>query len=86
MTIYPLDMAVIIWGLIGDYVLKQLLQLQARRECSQSAVIAAAMVFIVIPLIALRAEIAEYSALGIVAVGLAVFWFAILASRSWRIT
>jgi hypothetical protein len=84
-TIYPLDIAIIIWGAIGNYRLKRLLQLLAKRKCSHSTVILTALAFILFPLLIIRANVAEYSAFGIVAVCVEIFWFAILASRSGSI-
>jgi hypothetical protein len=85
-VIYPLDIVIIIWGAIGNYRLKHLLQLLANRKCSHSTVIVSALVFILIPLFVIRTNIAEYSAFGIVAVCIEIFWFAILASRSGSIS
>jgi hypothetical protein len=85
-AIYPLDIAIIIWGAIGNYRLKRLLQLLANRKCSHSTVIFTALAFILFPLLIIRANVAEYSAVGIVVVCVEIFWFAILASRSGSIS
>ena len=84
-AIYPLDIAIIIWGAIGNYRLKQLLQSLANRKCSHSTIILTALAFILFPLLIIRANVAEYSAVGIVVVCIEIFWFAILASRSGSI-
>jgi len=43
-------------------------------------------VFILVPLAALRVNVVEYSAFGVIAACVEVFWFAILASRSGKVT
>lgn len=85
MTIYPLDIAAIIWGLAGTFLLNSLLQLQVKRECERSFVVTAAVVLSLLPLVILRMQLAEYSAVGIVATTLMIFWFAVLASWSCRV-
>jgi hypothetical protein len=44
------------------------------------------LVFILVPLIVLRANVVEYSAFGIFVACAEIFWFAILASRSRNAT
>jgi hypothetical protein len=85
-AIYPLDIAIIIWGVVGTYRIKRLIQLRAKRKYSNTAIVVTAIMFILVPLIALRFNVAEYSAFGIIAVCAEIFWFAILVSRSSNIT
>ncbi|MBS95000.1 MAG: hypothetical protein CL799_11210 [Chromatiales bacterium] len=85
-VIYPLDFAIIVWGVIGTYRIKQLIQLRPKRKYSNTPIVVTTMVFILVPLIALRANVVEYSAFGVIAAGAEIFWFAFLASRSRNVT
>jgi hypothetical protein len=85
-VIYPLDFAIVIWGVVGTYRIKRLIQLRAKRKYSNTPIVVTAIVFILVPLIALRANVAEYSAFGIIAACAEIFWFAILVSRSGNVT
>lgn len=85
MKIYPLDIAVIIWGVAGTFLLNGLLQLQVRHECERSFVVATAVVLSLVPLVVMRMQVVEYSAVGIIATTLTIFWFAVLASWSCRV-
>ena len=85
-VIYPLDFAIIIWGVVGTYRIKRVIQLRAENKYSNTPIVVTTLVFILVPLIALRANVAEYSAFGIIAASAEVFWFAILASRSSNAT
>jgi len=85
-VIYPLDFAIIIWGVVGTYRIKRVIQLRAKNKYSNTPIVVTTLVFILVPLIALRANVAEYSAFGIIAASAEVFWFAILASRSSNVT
>jgi hypothetical protein len=86
MTIYPLDIAVIVWGLVGTIIIKQQLQMLARRECTRTVVVTTAVVFSLIPITVFRIQLFQFSAVGIVAACVLIFWFALLAIRSTRIT
>ncbi len=86
MTIYPLDIAVIVWGLVGTIILKQQLQMLAGRECTRSVVVVTAIVFSLLPIIVFRVQLFKYSAVGIVVACVLIFWFAVLAIRSSRFT
>ncbi|MBT76935.1 MAG: hypothetical protein CL798_01945 [Chromatiales bacterium] len=85
-AIYPLDFAIVIWGIIGTYRIRQLIQLRAKRKYSNTPIVVTAIVFILVPIIVLRTNVAEYSAFGIIAVCAEIFWFAILVSRSGKFT
>ena len=86
MTIYPLDIAVIVWGLVGTIILKQQLQMLARRECTRSVVVGTAIGFSLLPIIVFRVQLFKYSAVSIVVASVLIFWFAVLAIRSSRFT
>jgi len=86
MTIYSLDIAVIVWGLVGTIIIKQQLQMLARRECARSVVVVSAIVFSLLPIIVFRIQLFKYSAVGIVVASVLIFWFAVLAIRSSRFT
>ncbi len=81
-AIYPLDFAIIIWGVVGTYRIKRAIQLRAKKRYSNTPIVVTAIVFILVPLIVLRANVAEYSAFGIIAACVEIFWFVVLVSRS----
>ena len=83
-VIYPLDIAIIVWGVIGTYRIQRLLQLQAKQKYSHTPIVVNTLVFILVPLIVLRLNLAKYSDFGIVIACAEIFWFAILASRSGK--
>ena len=85
-VIYPLDFAIVIWGVVGTYRIKRVIQLRAKHKYSNTPIAVTTIVFILVPLIVLRANVAEYSAFGIIVVCAEIFWFAILASRSGNAT
>jgi len=85
-VIYPLDFIIVIWGVVGTYRIKRVIQLRAKQKYSNTPLLVTTLVFILVPLIALRANVAEYSAFGIIAASVEVFWFAFLASRSSNAT
>ena len=80
--IYPLDLAIIVWGVIGSYKIRQQVLLRATQEkYSHQALVVTTIIFILVPLIVLRLNVAEYSDFSIVIVCIEIFWFAFLASR-----
>jgi hypothetical protein len=82
-VIYPLDLAIIVWGIVGTYKIRQQALLRAKQEkYSNQALVITTVVFILVPLIVLRLNVAEYSDYAIVIACIEIFWFAFLASRS----
>ena len=86
MKVIPLDIAILVWGLLGTFALKLLLRSTGNDVTGRVVVFGAAIAFMAVPLLALRSEVAEYSAFGVVAAGVAFFWFAILAGRKGNAT
>ena len=86
MKVFPLDVAILAWGVIGTLVLKLMLRTSGDRLGSRLLFFAFAIALGSVPLIALRSEVAEYSAVGVIAAAVAVFWFAILAGRKGNAT
>jgi hypothetical protein len=81
--IYPLDLAIIVWGIVGTYKIRQQVQLLGKqKKYSHQPLVVTTIVFILVPLIVLRLNIAKYSDYSIVIACIEIFWFAFLASRS----
>jgi len=82
-VIYPLDLAIIVWGIVGSYKIRQQVQLLGKqKKYSHKPLVVTTLVFMLVPLIVLRLNIVEYSDFSIVIACIEIFWFAFLASRS----
>ncbi|MCP4000789.1 MAG: hypothetical protein GY727_07755 [Gammaproteobacteria bacterium] len=84
--IYPLDFAIFVWGIAGTYKIRQQVQLLGKqKKYSYQPIVLTTVIFILVPLIVLRLNLAKYSDFSIVLVCIEIFWFGFLASRGRNI-
>ena len=81
MEIYPLDLAMVVWLFAGTFFIKKLQLFVAKGKLGKGIFLFITILLGALSLIALKLEVAEYSAISVVFVGMAFFWFAILSSR-----
>lgn len=86
MSIYPLDIFLLIYFLAGTLAIKQMQKQVAKGAMDRLLFLAITVVMIPLPLLAIKLEIAPYSALSVVFGGICLFWFAILSSRGTNAT
>ena len=61
--------------------MKAMLRGAKRKRLSRAGFLAIALLLACLPLVALKVESFEYSAISVVAAGITLFWFAILVGR-----
>ena len=86
MSLHLFDGVMISWLIVGTIIIKAMQRGYSASRRGRMICIITAIVMGAAPLIALKAEFADYSVLSIVLGGLGMFWFAILASRSANAT
>lgn len=86
MNIYPLDIITLIYLLAGTYAIKKMQKQVAKGSMGRLVFLAVAVVMIPLPFLAIKFEIAPYSALSVVIAGVCLFWFAMLSSRDINAT
>ena len=86
MSLHLFDGVMISWLIVGTVIIKAMQRGYSASRRGRMICIIVAIVMGAAPLIALKAEFADYSVLSIVLGGIGMFWFAILASRSANAT
>ncbi len=76
-----MDIALLIWIVIGTVAIKGMIRLLAAEKISRVIFAVAGIAITVAPLIFMRANILGYSNKGFVLAGVIVFWFALLIGR-----
>ena len=76
-----LDLALVIWLVVGTIVIKLMLRGVSRNRPSRAVFLLVGLLLASLPLVTLKLELVDYSWISVVAAGIALFWFAILMGR-----
>jgi hypothetical protein len=77
-----LDLAAVLWLVGGTFAVKLLLRMTIEKRLPRPLFLVAAVVAAVGPAVAMKLQVAQYSAAGVVTAGVTLFWFAMLAARA----